>query len=168
MATSLFFKAPSAAIIPASSGPAAVFVDGTNFDYLVLAFDGADGSANEYCFFFATMPDSYNGGNITARVYWVPAAGSPAGENCSWDVGILGRADDEAFDTAITVSVTINDLVTAAGDLQVASGDITITGSSIVAGDYIIVSVNRDYDEANGGTALGEDAYFVGLQILEV
>lgn len=165
MATSLAFFPAHGAIIPKTGGAAVEFVDGTNFDYIVLAFEGADGSADNLVIWKGIMPDSYGGGDLTWRVYWVPDSGAPASENCSFDVSILGRVDDEALDAAFSDTITINDPVTAAGDLQVAEGDMSTP--TLTAGDYIIVQLNRDYDEANGGTALGEDALVLGVQMLE-
>jgi len=161
----MFFWGPADAVLPTSAAPAGTFVDGTNFDYFALGFAGADGAADESCFFVGVVPDSYGAGTVFFRIYWVPAAGAPASENCSWDVSVLGRIDDEVFDTAASETQTVNDVVTAAGDLQVAST--TAASVTLAAGDFLVIKLNRDYDEANGGTGLGEDANFVGLQMLE-
>jgi len=165
MATSLLFWPAASAVLPASSAPGVTFTDDTNFDTLSLAFDGADGSGDEYCFFTGIMPEVYGGGTIFFRIYWEPATSSPASENCSWDVSILGRVDDEVLDAAFSETQTVNDVVTAAADLQVAAT--TAASATVAAGDFIIIRVLRDYDEANGGTALGEDALLHGLQLLE-
>lgn len=165
MATSLLFWPASAAVLHATLGPGVRFKVGTNFQHLSLAFDGADGSRDEFAYFTGVMPDSYGGGNVQFRLYWEPATGAPAGENCSWDVGILGRVDDEVLDAAASETQTVNDVVTAAADLQVA--ETTAAAATLAAGDFIVIMVSRDYDEANGGTALGEDAYLHGIQLLE-
>lgn len=166
MATSLIWWEAMAAKFPAANAPAAVFTAGANFNWMGLSFAGNAGAADESCDFIGIVPDSYTGGgNVTMRVYWVPAAGAPAGENCSWDVSLLGRVDDEVFDVAFSDTATVNDPVTAAGDLQVAA--CALAAPSLAPGDLLLVRINRDHDEANGGTALDEDAVLVGIQLVE-
>lgn len=166
MATSLIWWEAMAAKFPAANAPAALFTAGANFNWMGLSFAGNAGAADEYCDFIGVVPDSYTGaGNVTARIYWVPAAASPAGENCSWDVSILGRVDDEIFDAAFTDTATFNDVVTAAADLQVAP--VALAAPTLQPGDIILLRVNRDHDEADGGTALDEDAVLIGIQLVE-
>jgi hypothetical protein len=165
MATSLIYWQAANALLPASNAPAGLYRAGTNYPSFTLAFAGNAGSADESAFFHAVVPDVYQGGTVFFRIYWEPATSSPAGENCSWDVSIIGRADDEAFDAAFTETQTVNDVVTAAADIQIAST--ATAAATLTAGDLVVIRILRDYDEANGGTALDEDALLHGFQLLE-
>lgn len=165
MAVSLFFWEAASAKFSATAPPATVYTDGTNFPHTSLAFAGTNGSADEFAYFVGVLPEIYGAGNIIWRIYWSNLAGGAAGEFVSWDVAIIGRIDDEVWDTDPANSQTVNDAVTVAADLQVAST--TSASMTLAAGDIIVVQVSRDFDEAAGGTGLPEDANFFGLQMLE-
>jgi hypothetical protein len=142
-----------------------VYVAGSNNSYLALAFVGTGGGGDESCFLMGNLPESYAGGNIQFTFYWIAASGSTSGHNVSWDASILGRIDDEPFDAAYTETHTVNDLVTTVGDLNVVTS--TAAAATLAAGDFVSVKVLRDYDEANGGTGLAQDAYLLALRLDE-
>jgi hypothetical protein len=152
------------AILPASAGPAEVFIDGTNSDQLVLAFTGSGGgSADELCFFRAPVPQQYNTNrDFTIYLYWDGASGASASDNVSWDVSYLGVKEDAVIDSAFTATVTVNDLLTAVGDIHVAAA--AFSSPTLARGDLLVLKVNRDYDEANSGTAMAEDAYLYAIE----
>ena len=87
------------------------------------------------------------------------------GRNVSWDVSYIGRVNDEVLDTAATATVTVNDLVLAVGDLHVISA--TFASPTLDPGDFLMLKLNRDYDEADGGTAETVAALLLGMQFVE-
>lgn len=166
MAISLFWWEAAAAKFPTTNYPAFVFTAGTNVSYTTLSFVGTGGSADEYCYFLGVVPDSYTaGGDVTVRIYWTAASGATAGDDCRFVVTMLGRVDDEAFDTATGDSANADDQVTAVGDWQVATS--SHSSPALAPGDGITIKLLRDYNYANGGTDLAEDALVWGLQLVE-
>lgn len=163
MATSRLIWPALSATLPASGAPGTLFVDGTNFDYQALAFAGGAGSADEECWFIGVVPQQYTANsNFTIYLSWIAAASSSASDNVSWDVTYLGSTEDDVFDAAATATVTANDLVTAAADLHVTA--VAFGSPTLAVGDVLVIGVNRDYDEANGGTVMAEDAHLITVE----
>lgn len=163
MATSRLIWPAMSATLPATGAPGTQFVDGTNFDYLALAFAGTAGSADEECWFVGVVPQQYtSNANFTIYLDWVAASGASASDNVSWDVSYHGITEDDAFDQAATATVTVNDLVTAAGDVHKSAA--AFGSPTLAKGDVIVIGVNRDYDEANGGTGMAEDALLITVE----
>jgi hypothetical protein len=156
-----------AATMPAANGPAVLFTGGTNFDYLGLAFAGTNGSADESAYFHAIVPQGYtDDADFTIYIHWSNVTGGAAGEWVSWDVSYKGLGDDDVFDAALLGGpVTVMDAVTAAGDHQIAAA--SFSSPTLASGDHLVVKITRDYDEANGGTGLPEDATLLSLEFRE-
>lgn len=166
MATSLIWWEAAAAKLPSANAPAGYFLSLVNYNTYSLRFAGNAGAADEYCDFIGTLPDYYtDGGDVSMRIWWYEPAGPGVGENVSWDISLLGRVDDEVLDAAFTDVATVNDLTTAAGDVHMCTA--ALAAPTLVSGDLLIVRINRDHDEANGGTAMDEDAYLLGMQLVE-
>ncbi len=161
MATSRLIWPALSATLPPSAAPGTVFVNGTNFDYQALAFDGS--AQNEECWFIGVVPQQYTANsNFTIYLNWTTPAGPSASDNVSWDVGYLGATEDDVFDVAMASDVTTNDLVTAAADLHTTA--VAFGSPTLALGDVLVIHVQRDYDEANGGTAMTEDAYLLTVE----
>ena len=164
MATSLFFWEAAAAKFPATAAPAAVFTAGTNFVWVSLAFAGS--TADESCYFIGVMPDTYSAaGNITWRLYYLPATGCSEGDKVRWDIGIVGRVDDETFDAAMSDTASVTDTISAGVEADLHIAEVNDTAPTLAPGDLIVVKVTRDQD--HGDDDMAEDALFVGLQLLE-
>jgi len=132
---------------------------GTNdVDYKVLDFDAAT-EENAYVGF--VMPDSYDGGTITARFIWTAASGSG---DVIW--GIKGRcfANDDAIDQAYGTAVTVTDTLITAGDIHISAATAVVTlAGSPAGGQYIQLKVYRDADA--GGDTLAADARLLAVKI---
>ena len=163
MPNSMFFWEAAAAKFPATAAPAFVFTAGTNFAWTGLAFSGA---ATEACFFTGVIPAFYTAtGGITWGIYWIPASGCSAADKVRWDVTIIGRSNDETWDTATADAANASDVVTAGVDADLHVIFPTVASTSLAPGDVTMVKIQRDHDHADDNMA--EDALLIGLQLLE-
>ena len=107
------------------------------------------------------MPDSYDGGTVTARFIWTNAAGLTT-ETVRWGIKARGYADSDAIDQAYGAEVTVDDTWLAQGDVHIsaASGAVTIGGSP-AGGQWVTFRVMRDVSD---GTLTG-DARLLAVQI---
>src|SRR3990167_5301829 len=151
MASSLIWIPAGAGTFGASNTPGVAQFVGTH-QFLAIAFAGTNGTQDEAAYFTAKIPAFYtDGANVTFYVEWEPAATATAGHNVSFDLSYKGTAVDEATDGAYTTTVTVNRVITVAGDRHRSA--FAFAAPSLVAGDLLTLKLNRDYDEANGGTA---------------
>jgi hypothetical protein len=89
------------------------------------------------------MPDSYNGGTVTATFYWTNAGGG-SGETVDWGIKALALNNDEAIDQAYGSEVTTTDTWIAQNDLHISAASTAITiGGSPAGGEYMIFNVGR-------------------------
>lgn len=153
---------PAAAMSPtttAGCAAAATVEAGTNdVDYKVLDFDQ---STEENCFVSFAMPDSWDGGTITASFIWTTAASSG---DVIW--GIKGRAfaNDAAIDQAYGTAQTVTDSFIAAGDVHVSSyTSATTLAGSPAGGQWVQLKIFRDADA--GGDTLNGDARLIAVSI---
>ena len=134
---------------------AKVEIGNTNkVDIMVLAFDK---DADEYAQWSVVMPLDYDGGTVTAIIYWTCAAAvGDTDETVSWDIGGRSYGDDEALDQASGSMITVNDTWIADEDLHVSATTAAITlAGTPAAGELVQFQVMRDVsDDTLGGDAL--------------
>jgi hypothetical protein len=132
---------------------------GTNdVDYKVLDFDKAT-EENAFCVF--AMPDSWDGGTITATFIWTSTVTSG---DVIW--GIKGRAfaNDDAIDQAYGTAVTVTDTAIASGDVHISSATGAMTFAGTPAGGQLVqIKVYRDADD--GGDTADADARLIAVKI---
>lgn len=132
---------------------------GTNdVDYKVLDFDQ---TTEENAFIVFSMPDSWDGGTITAKFIWTTAASSG---DVIW--GIKGRsfANDDAIDQAYGTAQTVTDTFIAAGDIHITSATSAVTLAGSPAGGQLVqLKIYRDADA--GGDTLNGDARLIAVQL---
>lgn len=132
---------------------------GTNdVDYKVLDFDQ---TTEENSFVVFSMPDSWDGGTITAKFIWTTAASSG---DVIW--GIKGRsfANDDAIDQAYGTAQTVTDTFIAAGDIHISGATSAMTFAGSPAGGQLVqLKIYRDADA--GGDTLNGDARLIAVQI---
>lgn len=132
---------------------------GTNdVDYKVLDFDQ---TTEENAFASFAMPDSWDGGTITASFIWTTAASSG---DVIW--GIKGRsfANDDAIDQAYGTDQTVTDTFIAAGDIHKSSYTSAMTFAGSPAGGQLVqLKIYRDADA--GGDTLNGDARLIAVSI---
>ena len=139
--TVILTAAGATATTTIGAAPPAVVEAGTNdVDYYVVDFDA---STEERTFWDFAMPDSYNGGTVTATFYWTNAGGG-AGETVDWGIKALALNNDEAIDQAYGSEVTTTDTWIAQNDLHISAVSTAITiGGSPAGGEYMIFNVGR-------------------------
>lgn len=127
-------------------------------NYKVLDFDA---STDENAFIVFSMPDSWDGGTITAKFIWTTAASSG---DVIW--GIKGRsfANDDAIDQAYGTAQTVTDTFIAAGDIHITSATSAVTLAGSPAGGQLVqLKIYRDADA--GGDTLNGDARLIAVQL---
>lgn len=144
MATSLIQWHAMAGQVQGVNRPQAKYVDGTNFDHWVVAF-----AASEKLIFEGKIPQAYSGGAINVVVDWVADAATSG--SATWGVKVLGRADGETYDNALSAQTTQADAVLAAGALHQTL--IAIASPGLLAGDVLILELQLT-SALTGGDAL--------------
>lgn len=121
-------------------GPTKVEAGTNDIDYYALEFDT---TTEERAFWGLVMPDSYNGGTVTAQFIWTNASGLAA-ETVTWGIKALSLADDEAIDQAYGSEVTVADTFIAQGDVHISAATSAITiGGTPAGGEYVVFNVGR-------------------------
>jgi len=125
-------------------------------DYNVLDFDQ---TTQEHAFCNFQMPDSWNGGTLTAKFIWTTAASSG---NVIW--GIKGRAyaNDDAMDQAEGTAVEVTDAFIAAADIHESAftSAMTLAGAP-AGGQYVHFKIYRK--AADGSDTLNGDARLIAV-----
>lgn len=130
---------------------------GTNdVDYKTLDFDK---DTDESAFAIFAMPDSWDGGTITATPIW-----TTAGTTGTVVFSIKGRsfANDDAIDQAYGTAQTSTDTFIAAGDVHIAPATSAITLAGSPAGGQLVqLKITRDISE----DTLDADARLIALKL---
>lgn len=129
---------------------------GTNdVDYKVLDFDQ---TSSENAFIGFVMPDSWDGGTLTATFVWTAASGTGT---VTW--GIKGRAfaNDDAIDQAYGTAQTVTDTLITAADIHVSdpTSAITLAGSP-AGGQWVQFKIYRDISDT-----LNADARLIAVKL---
>jgi len=140
------------------ASPAKVESTTNKQNYYVLDFDQ---STDENAEWTLVMPDSYDGGTITAIFYWTAATGSG---NVIWAIKGRSYADDEAIDQAYGTAVGVTDGLITTGDVHVSSATSAVTLAGTPAGGELIQI--RIYRKASDtGDTLNADARLIAVKI---
>ena len=144
----------------AGSAAAAQVEAATNdVNYWVLDFDA---STDESAWWTFVLPDDYNGGTITATLYWTAASGT-ATHASYWGIAGYSFGNDDAIDVAMGTAATGNDALIAAGDVHtMAFGALTLGGTP-AAGEMCTIRLTRDAN--NGSDNLAADARMMQLKL---
>ncbi len=148
-------------LVTAGCNPAVQIETTTNdINYWALDFDT---TTEEHAAWDVIMPDSYDGGTVTAKFYWTNAAGATT-TSVVWGIAAGSFADNDALDTALGTEVTLEDAWIAQNDLHVSAetSAITIAGSP-AGGDWVNFVVARKTGDANDDMA--GDARLIGVKI---
>jgi len=109
------------------------------------------------------MPSDWDGGTVTAVIYWTYGAGGSATETVEIEVSGRSYADDEAIDQDIrTGAQACTDAAIAIGDVHIsaASSAITLNGSP-AASELVQFMAMRDVS----GDDLATDLLLLGIMI---
>lgn len=138
---------------------------GSLYNHPVMVFAGS--SADDFAEFDIVMPEAWDLGTLKFKVYWTNGhADANAGEWVEFYLEAAARKNDGALNAALGTPQSVFDQHIADDDLHVtpASSALTVDGSP-AAGDLVHFRLGRDYDEANGGTAMDVDARVLGVLI---
>jgi hypothetical protein len=128
--------------------------NGIMFDSLLF-----DPATEEGAGFWVTLPDSWDGGTITAAFSWTGAAG--AGD-VVWGLSGISLGNDDAMDVAPPASTNTTDTFLAANDMHLVTSA-AITVSNAVVGEPIYFQVKRI--AADAGDTKAEDAQLLGITL---
>ena len=153
---------PAAAMSPTTTAGCAAISTveaGTNdVDYKVLDFDQ---STEENAFVSFAMPDSWDGGTITASFIWTTAASSG---DVIWAIKGRAFANDDAIDQAYGTAQTVTDTFILAADVHISSYTSAMTfAGSPAGGQWVQLKIYRDADAA--GDTLNGDARLIAVSI---
>lgn len=159
--TATNFWIPAAAWIPRTTNGCGVdsrelATNRQNFDELLF-----DAAALEYAQALWLLPNNYNNGTLTVRVFWTASSGSGA---VVW--GMQGRAlaDDDALDIAFGTAQSVTDTLLAANDMHISAATSAITlGGTAAANRPIQFQLYRD--ATNASDTLAVDARLLGVEI---
>jgi hypothetical protein len=145
-----------------TNGAASVSKEYATNDINLNGYD-FDAATDEFVQWNFVMPDSWNGGNIRAKIYWTDAVTAGTGD-VIWAVKGGALSDDDVIDTALGTAQTITDTFIASGDMHITSTTpaITLAGTP-QDGDFICLQVYRDADAA--GDTYTQDARPIGVNI---
>lgn len=148
---------PSGAIVPATGGAEQKQVNGTNFQYYVLAFDK---DAEESAFWELILPDDYDGGLILVNIWWKSTATEG---DAVFKVQVLGREEGETLDAALGVAQRVTDTTPAtAGNIAVCARTVSSPGWS--AGDYVVIKLARDATNECDNLAVDAEVIMVEVE----
>lgn len=138
---------------------------GQDMTHTVLNFAGA--AADEFAEFDLVMPESWDRGTIKYKVYWTNGhADANPDEWVEFYLSAGARSNDDAMDAALGTAISVLDQHIADDDMHVTDASASLTvGGTPALGDMIHFKLGRDYDEANGGTAMDVDARVFGVLI---
>lgn len=159
---------PAAAMTPSTTaGATAATVEyGTNYmTHDVLTFPGA--TADSFAEFDVVMPEGWDLGTIKYKAYWTNGhADANAGEWVNFYLSAGARSNDDALDAVLGTAIDVLDQHITDDDVHVTAASAALTvGGTPALGDLVHFKVGRDYDEANGGTAMDVNAYLLGILI---
>jgi hypothetical protein len=127
-----------------------------NIDLMVAYFDQ---TTQEHFQWTVLMPDNWDAGTITFKVFWTATSGTPA-ETVEWNLQGRSHADSDAIDQAWGTAVEVSDALITASDVHISavSGAVTITGAG--AGEMVQLRLYRDVADT-----LAADAALIGIKI---
>lgn len=141
---------PAGAILPAANPADLQLITGTNFTYYVLDFDQA--TAESIGGQFRLPPHYLAGTDLLVTIEWISTL--IAGD-VKWGAQILGRAEGETFDAAMSAEATVTTTTNGtAGKKNVST--ITINNPDLVAEDTFILKIRRvaaDVADTHAGDA---------------
>jgi hypothetical protein len=125
-----------------------------------LDFDGV-GATDEKAEFTVIMPDDWNAGTITYKIWWTAAGGSAA-QTVEWNVQARAYANDDAIDQAWGTEIAVSDALIATGDIhRTSESDALTVGGTPSAGEIVQFRIYRDVSD----DTLAADAKLLGIKL---
>lgn len=122
-----------------------------------------DQTSDENAQWTVVMPDSYDGGTITASMYWT--ANSTSTNSVVWAIQARAYADGDALDASWGTAQTITDANgSSANTLRISGSTSAVTIAGTPAGGQVVqIRVFRDADNASDN--LAADARLIAVKI---
>lgn len=101
-----------------------------------------DQTTQEFAQFQIRLPRKWNGGTITAEVYWTATSGSGT---VQWGISGGAYSNDDALTVALGTAQTSDDTLIAANDLHISptTSAITLAGTPADA-DFLAIQISRN------------------------
>ena len=161
--TSQMFLSAAGAVPKTTAGCAAAATTelGTNKqNFKTLDFDT---TTEEHADFTFALPSDYNGGTMTAQVFWTHAA-TTTNFGVVWGIAGPCYGDDEALDQAPGTEVLVTDTGGTTTDMYISAATAAITWAGTpAAGELINLTIARKPGE--GGDTMAVDAKLIGVQL---
>jgi hypothetical protein len=136
----------------------------TSTNKVMIETKDFDTAADEFVQFFVQMPESWDGGTVTAQFIWSHPV-TTVNFGVAWAVQGLSLANDDALDTAFGTAVVTTDTGGTTDDSFITAESAAVTISNTPAkGDFVIFQIFRDVSDA--GDTLAVDARLHGLNII--
>ena len=148
------------AIVPTTSGATKTQVDGANSSYYVLDFGQ---TATTSAFWQWTIPDSYDGGTISATYYWFTTVTSGGVSWCSQSNGVNTTEDINASLSSASCDTTSNNVPTGAANTLATTTQSSLT-SNFTQGEAVTLKVSRGVDNSNDTAAASARLYMIKLE----
>lgn len=147
---------PRATSGAAEASPAETSTNKVNYAYLDFDPDSA-----EYCQWQFQMPHDYDGGTVTAQIFW--GAGSGSG-NVVWATQLLMIENLDLLDTAFGTAVSVTDALSATTKIHITDETAAITpGGTAAADNWCVVQLYRN--AAATADTLTADARMIGVAL---
>lgn len=128
---------------------------------IMLATLDFDPDTDEFAQFMMPMPESWDGGDISAEFIW---ASDGVSGNCVWGIQGVAVGDSDTLDQAFGSAVTVTDSVTGTGDHMISARTSPFSlGAYADPGNTAIIQVYRDAN--NGSDTLTADAKLIGIRL---
>ena len=159
---------PASAMVPSTTAGATssdVEYGTQDMTHRVMVFAGI--TADKFAEFDLLMPEAWDLGTIKYKVYWTNGhADANVGEWVNFYLSAGARSNDDALDAVLGTAIDTLDQLILDDDMHVTAASAALTvGGTPVLGDMIHFKLGRDFDEANGGTAMDVDARVFGVLI---
>ena len=119
----------------------------TKHDIYGLAFDSATA---ESAFVHHPMPDNWDGGTVTFRVWWLAHTGYvvTSSDGVAWTLKATSYGDDESVDAVFGTGITVTDTGTGNNKLEKTADSSALTISGAAAGEMIHWVITRTVSDA--------------------
>jgi len=121
----------------------------TKHDILSCAFDSASA---ENAFLHHQMPDNWDGGTVTFRVWWYAKTGwvTSTSDGVAWTLKGTSYGDDQAIDSVFGTGITVTDTATTPGidKLQKTPDSAALTVAGAGAGELVHWVITRTVADA--------------------
>jgi|CXWL01.1.fsa_nt_gi hypothetical protein len=132
----------------------------TKHDIFSLAFLN---TSDQHAFLHHPMPDNWDGGTVTFRVWWYGKTGwvSSSSDGVAWTLKGTSYGDGQVIDSVFGTGITVTDVATANNELRKTADSAALTIAGAAAGELIHWDISRT-------TADAADDWAASLELVSV